>query len=161
MKLQMIILGTSLVAAFAAGCGGNGVASDPLASTWSNESCFGASSKPADIESCSVALTFSDDLSIDLEARWLSLSATATNPGCTTTKRVTGQTWSTDHGANTFTVSGKGDATMERSDCVNDADNQAAATTTEIAIPTGDTSFEINADTLTISAGALAGKYTR
>lgn len=160
MKLQMILLGTSLLASFAAGCG-NGVASDPLASTWNNESCFGSSSKPADVESCTVTLTFGDDLNVDLEARWISLAATATNPGCTTKKRVTGQTWSADHAANTFTVSGKGEATMERTDCVNDADNQAAAATTEIAIPSGDTSFEINADTLTITSGALSGKYTR
>jgi len=159
MKLQMIAIGT-LLAASLAGCG-NGVTSDPLAGTWSNQSCFGTSSKPADIESCSIALTFSEDLSIMLEARWISLAATATNPGCTTTRMVVGQTWSADHGADTFTVSGTGEATTARTDCVNDVDNQEAVATKEIGIPLGDTDYEINGDTLTVSSGALAGKYTR
>jgi hypothetical protein len=160
MKFNMIITGLFLLAGLA-GCDGNGVASDPLAATWSNKSCFGSSSKPADIDSCSTTLTFGDDLSIMLEARWISLAATATTPGCTTLKMVQGQTWSTDHGANTFTVSGKGDATMERTSCVNAADNHVASPTTDIAIPLGDTSYEINANTLTVSSGALGGTYTR
>lgn len=160
MKLNMIAVGSSLIALLAAGCG-NGVTSDPLAGTWSNTQCFGSDSMPADVESCSVALIFSDDLGIDLEARWISLAATATNPGCTTIRLVQGQTWSADHEDDTFTVSGKGASTEERSDCVNEADNQEAKVTAEIAIPGGDATYDITGDTLTVSSGALAGTYTR
>lgn len=161
MNLHSIALASSTLALLALqGCG-NGVADDPLTGTWSNTACFGSSSVPSDVASCSVTLTFSDGLDIQLKATWISLAATATNPGCTTTRLVQGQTWSADHDANTFTVSGDGTATMERSDCVNAEDNQSAVATTDIAIPSGDTTYSISGNTLTVTTGALKGTYSR
>ncbi len=161
MNFDKIALGFSLVSLLAtAGCG-NGVSDDPLAGTWSNTSCYGSSSKPADIESCKTEMTFGDDLTVELRAEWISLSATATNPGCSTLKVVTGQTWSTEHEADTFTVSGDGKATMERTNCVNDADNLEASDTTDISIPGGDTTYTLSGDTLYVKSGSLEGTYTR
>ncbi len=155
-------LAFSLLASFAlAACGGTDAVDDPLAGTWTNSECFGASSKPADIESCSTELTFTDALDITLQTEWISLAATATNPGCTTTKIASGQTWSASHADGTFTVSGDGSATMERSNCVDPADDSSAESTTDIAIPSGDHDYEISGDTLTIKSGALQGVYTR
>jgi hypothetical protein len=161
MKFNTIAIGFSLVSGLAAAGCGNGVASDPLAATWTNASCFGSSSKPADVASCSVELTFTNDLKIELRADEISLSATATNPGCTTTRIVQGQKWSTDHAADTFTVTGTGAATMQRSSCVNKSDDQPAVATTDIAIPLGDTTYAISGSTLTVSTGGLKGTYTR
>jgi azurin len=161
MNFNKIALGFSLVSGLAlAGCG-NGVSDDPLAGTWSNNECFGSASEPADIESCSSELTFTNELDVELRADWISLAATATHPGCTTTKRVTGQQWSAEHAADTFTVTGNGAATMERTDCVNKDDDIAAATTTDISIPSGDTKYAISGDTLTVQSGSLKGTYTR
>lgn len=161
MNLHSIAAASSMLALLALqGCG-NGVADDPLTGTWTNTTCFGTDSTPADVASCTVTLTFSDGLDIQLQATWISLAATATNPGCTTTRLVQGQTWSADHEENTFTVSGDGEATLERSDCVNAEDNQAASATTDIAIPSGDTTYSISGDTLTVTTGALQGTYSR
>ncbi len=160
MKLNQVAFGLSLVSLFAiAGC--TDAADDPLAGAWSNDKCFGTASKPADIESCTTELSFSNELEVELEATWVSLSATATNPGCTATKLVTGQQWSTDHAEDTFTVSGTGTATLERAKCVNDADNLAATATSDINIPSGDTTYTLSGDTLTVSSGSLKGVYTR
>ncbi|HRI70117.1 MAG TPA: hypothetical protein PK156_38065 [Polyangium sp.] len=163
MKLNQFAIGLSFVSLFAiAGCGTD-AASDPLAGTWSNDKCFGTSSKPADVESCTTELSFSDGLDIELEATWVSLAATATNPGCTTTKVVTGQEWSTDHAKDTFTVAGTGTSTIERSKCVNDEDNLDAVATSDIEIPSGATTYMLgdNDDTLTVQTGSLKGVYTR
>lgn len=161
MKLNELALGLSLVSLFAiAGCGSD-AADDPLAGTWSNSSCFGTSSKPADVESCKTEVTFTNDLNVDLEAEWVSLAATAMYPGCTTTKLVTGQQWSTDHAKDTFTVMGKASATVERKNCVNSTDNLSAASTTDITIPSGDTKYTLSGDKLTIESGSLKGAYTR
>jgi hypothetical protein len=161
MTLNKIALGLSLVSLFAiAGCGSE-AANDPLAGAWSNDTCFGAASKPADIESCSTKLTFSDGLKIDLDAQWVSLAATAKTPGCTTTRLVTGQEWSADHAKNTFNVSGSGASTIERTTCVNDTDNLNATSTTDISIPSGDSTYALSGDTLTIKTGALKGAYNR
>jgi hypothetical protein len=161
MKAQKISFFFSILSAFAiAGCG-NGVEADPLAGDWTSDSCFGSSSMPADVESCSVALAFTDDLEVKLDATWISLAATETNPGCTTIRSVTGQEWSTDHATNTLTVTGKGKATIERKDCVKEEDNLAAIATSDIEVPAGDAKYEINTDTLTILSGALGGIYRR
>jgi len=161
VNTRKIVIGFSLAAGLAiTGCG-NGVADDPLAGTWSNKDCFGSSSTPADVESCSTALMFTNDLDVQLTASWISRSATKTNPGCTTTRVVTGQQWTTDHGTGTFTVTGAGTATMERSHCVNSVDNVAATETTDISIPTGDTDYTISGNTLAVQSGPLKGTYKR
>jgi hypothetical protein len=55
-----------------------------MAGTWSNKTCFGSSVTPPDIESCAVALTFTNELEVELKADWMSLPATATieRAGC-------------------------------------------------------------------------------
>jgi hypothetical protein len=161
MNVTKIITGFSLVSLLAmAGCG-TSADDDPLAGTWSNSSCYGSTSKPADIESCTTELRFENDLTIELQAEWISLAATSTNPGCTTTKLVTGQQWSTDHERDTFTVTGGAEATMERTGCVNETDNMEPAATSDISIPTGETTYTLNGDTLTLQLGSLSGTYTR
>jgi hypothetical protein len=118
---------------------------------------------PEDVEECSTTLTFTDALTVDLQADWLSLPATADYPGCTTTELVTGQTWSTQAGKDndTYTISGNGVATMERTGCVNDADNSEPVATSDISIPEGEADYQISGDTLTILTTSLAGSYTR
>jgi len=161
MKFYKIALGFSFGSVLAiAGCG-NGVADDPLVGTWSNASCFGSKSMPADIGSCSSELTFTSELDVQLKADWISLAATEMNPRCTTTKLVTGQQWSTEHEADTFTVTGNGEATVERTNCVHAEDNQAATATTDISIPDGDTKYAISGQTLSVQSGALEGTYVR
>ena len=161
MKLNKLALGLSLVSLIAiAGCGSD-AANDPLAGTWSNTSCYGTSTKPADVESCKTELTFSNDLNVNLKAEWVSLAATAMYPGCTTTKAATGQQWSADHAKDTFTVMGKASATMERTNCVNATDDLSPAATTDLSIPSGDTTYTLSGDTLTVQSGSLKGAYTR
>lgn len=145
-----------------AGCGGSGP-DDPLTGTWSNKACYGAESTPSDIAECGVELTFTDDLEIELKADWVSLPATSTHPRCTTTKRVTGQRWSTRQEADSqiLTVTGSGTATIERADCVNTEDDLTAEPTSDISIPSGDAKYQITGGKLTILAGGLAGTYTR
>lgn len=132
---------------------------DPLTGTWSNDNCFGVSSMPDDIEACNTELSFNSGLDVELKVEWVSKAATANYAGCTTTRLVTGQTWSTD--GSTFTVSGDGVATSERTGCVNDADNSSPAKVSGIAIPSGDTSYTLSGDSLTVGSGALKGAYTR
>jgi hypothetical protein len=161
MNIRQIALGFSLLSASAMlGCG-NGVEDDPLAGEWSNDKCFGSASKPADVESCAVALSLTDALEVELDATWISLAATETNPGCTTTRSVTGQVWSADHATNTMTVSGKGVSTLGRTDCVIEEDNLEAEETTDISLIAGEAVYEINSDSLTILSGSLKGTYTR
>jgi hypothetical protein len=157
-----MVYGLSFAAIFAvAGCGGS--PDDPLSGTWRNETCFGSSVTPPDIEKCTVALTFTNDLEIEVMAEWVSLPATADHPGCTTTKLVTGQTWSTRHATDVeiLNVKGSGTATVERYDCVKDEDNMDTRATSDIEIPPGDMSYQISDDKLTILSGTLAGTYTR
>jgi hypothetical protein len=144
-----------------AGCGGTD--DDPLSGTWSNTACFGSESTPADISRCTTALTFTTDLGVEFKAEWFSLPATAMYPRCTTTRQVTGQTWSTEAvaSADTLTVTGSGRATIARANCVNMTDDLLATTTADIAIPTGDISYQINNRTLSIMSGTLTGTYTR
>lgn len=161
MLIRTFALTTALVSILAIpGCG-NGVEDDPLAGSWSNTQCFGESSTPADIESCKTTITFANSLDLTVEIDWISRAATATTPGCTTTRLVTGQQWSTEQDVDTFTLTGKPAATIARSNCVNDADNADAKTTTEITIPNGDNRYSLSGDTLTIESGSLAGVYTR
>lgn len=161
MKFNKIVLGFSLVPLLATAACGSSADDDPLAGVWSNTSCYGSSSKPADVESCETELTFDNDLTIQLKAEWISLAATSTNPGCTTTKLVTGQQWSTEHATDTFTLTGDGAATVERTGCVNEGDNMEATATTDISIPNGETTYTLSGDTLSIKSGLLEGTYTR
>ena len=80
-------------------------------------------------------------------------------PGCTTTRSVDGQTWSTD--GDTFTLAGEGKATMERSSCVTASDEFKSMPTTSIAVKSGASGYVITDNSLTIATGALAGTYTR
>jgi hypothetical protein len=137
-----------------AGCGGE----DPLTGTWSNSTCFGSASTPAGIKSCTTALTFTTDLAFSLKAEQFSEPATAMAPGCTTTRLVEGQTWSTD--GDTYTLAGTGKPTMARSSCVNATDEFKAVATTDVAVPTGGSAYVITANSLSITSGPLAGTYT-
>lgn len=161
MNFHNIAFGLSFVTALAmTGCGSE-AEDDPLAATWSNTECFGMASKPDDVESCTSALMFTNDLELELRTDWISLSATATNPGCTTTRQVKGQQWSADHDQQTFTLTGNGEATIERTNCVNDEDNLETTATNDLDIPSGDSPYTINGDTLTVDSGALRGTYKR
>jgi hypothetical protein len=146
------------LAALLPACGSSG-ADDPLTGSWSNTSCFGSSTIPADVDKCTTTLTFTTGLDIELRAEWFSKPATATNPGCTTTRQVVGQQWSTD--STTFTVTGSGTSTVERTKCVNETDNMAPVPTTDIAIPSGGTRYEISNGTLSILSGDLSGSYAK
>jgi hypothetical protein len=160
MELNKITIGFSLVSLIAmAGCG-NGV-DDPLAGTWSNTDCYGVSSKPADIESCNTELIFGNDLTLELTAERISLAATATTPGCTTTRLITGQKWSTDHARDTFTVTGDGATTIERTNCVNETDNMDAVDTTDVSISDGAATYTLSDNTLSVKSGSLTGTYIR
>lgn len=156
-----IMAAVCLPVAFAlSGCGGS---SDPLAGTWSNTTCYGSDTMPADIESCAVSLRFTDELTIELQADWLSMPATADYPGCTTTKLVTGQSWSTQEAKDydVLTIAGTGTPTIERTGCVYDADNMDPTDTTEISIPEGDVDYQISGDGLTVMTTSLEGSYTK
>lgn len=151
----------SLFAVFLAlsGC----ASSDDLAGTWSNNTCYGYASMPDDIESCSLAITFTDGLEISLQSDMVSLPATADYPGCNTVLLTTGQTWSTrvegDH--EVFTVSGGGSATAARTGCVNEEDNMDAASTDEISIAEGDVDYELSGNELTVLTSDLEGTYQK
>jgi hypothetical protein len=160
MKTQSILVFPLFAMITLAACATDAT-DDPLAGTWKNTECFGTPTKPTDVESCTTEITFTNDLALDLKAEWVSLAATATNPGCTTTKRVSGQEWSTSHEDETFTVSGKASATVERSNCIQAADDSAAATTNDITIASGEIHYTLSGDTLTITSSGLQGVYTR
>jgi hypothetical protein len=156
MILNRMMLGLSVALAFAAaGCGGD----DPLTGTWTNTACFGVKATPEGIKSCSTELTFTADLAFSLKAKAFSEPATAMAPGCTTTRSVDGQTWSTD--GTSFTLEGDGKATTERSSCVNATDEFKSMATTDIAVASRASGYVITDNSLTISAGDLAGTYTR
>jgi hypothetical protein len=167
MNLIRIVSVPFLAAAFAlTGCGTSAPPADtapmaPLAGTWSNATCFGTASTPSTDTSCTVALTFTSSLDVSLTATWLSMPATATYPGCTTTKEVTGQRWSTQAGENDeiLTVTGVGAATMERTGCVNMTDDLMATPVTDISIESGQTDYQLSNGTLTVLSGDLAGTY--
>lgn len=157
--MNKLLIALSCVSFLAiAGCSVS-AADDPLTGNWKNTECFGLASKPADIDSCSTELDFTVDLDVKLIAKEVSLAATATHPGCTTTKIASGQKWSTD--STTVAITGSSAATLQRASCVNETDNQAATTTTDISIPAGDSPYTISGNTLTIASGALKGIYTR
>lgn len=155
MFLNRMALGLSVAMVFAGvGCGGD----DALTGTWSNDSCFGMKTMPEGIKSCKTALTFTNELTFELKAEQVSEPATAMAPGCTTTRLIQGQTWSTD--GTSFTLEGTGKATMERTSCVNVTDELKAAPTSDIAIPKDRSGYVITDNSLTIAAGPLAGTYT-
>lgn len=135
--------------------------SDPLAGTWSNETCYGSTSTPEDIESCEVALTFTDGLEMSLRAEWVSLPATANFPGCITTQEVTGKDWSTrpESDFDVLTVKGHGTATMERRGCVRPEDDLDETETSQIKLPSGEINYQITDGVLTILTTELEGTY--
>src|SRR5580698_6334395 len=106
MTLPRMFLGLSLGGALAlTGCNGiGGGTTDPLTGTWSNATCFGSTSTPSSIASCSVSLAFTADLDVSLTATCLSMAETAMYPGFTTTKQVTGQQWSINDAMPTETL---------------------------------------------------------
>ena len=155
MILDRMALGLSVAMMFAGvGCGGE----DPLTATWSNTSCFGFKGTPVGMKSCSTQLTFTADLAFSLEAKQFAEPATAVGPGCTTTRKVQGQTWSTD--GTSFTLGNTGKATTERSSCVNASDEFKAVATKDIEVASGTTAYAITDNSLNIPSGPLAGTYT-
>ncbi len=60
-----------------------------------------------------------------------------------------------------LTVKGQGTATVERSGCVNDADNLDPIETSDISIPTGDIEYQIVDGVLTILNTVLEGTFTQ
>lgn len=161
MNRNGITIGLSFLSLLAIAACGSAASDDPLADTWSSTSCYGASSKPADVESCYTELTLGDDLTVELKTEQLSLAATSSNPGCTTTWLITGQQWSTDHVSETLTLKGKGATTVERAGCIHEADDKEAAATSDLSIAEGSGTYTINEDSLAIESGPLKGTYTR
>jgi hypothetical protein len=156
MFLNRMALGLSVAMVFAGvGCGGD----DPLTGSWTNTACFGAKATPDGVKSCTTTLSFTNELAFSLKSEQFSEPATAVAPGCTTTRLVEGQSWSTD--GDTFTLAGGGKATLARSSCVNATDEFPATTTTDIAIPSAGSGYVITDNSLTIAAGLLAGTYTK
>jgi hypothetical protein len=158
-----ILLSASIFAVLATvGCG-NGP-DDAITGTWTNTSCFGAAVMPANIQQCSLRLEFGADLTATLIDSRQSQPATQMYPRCTITRRVSGQRYSTSDGTSsrmTLTITGVGMATLERSGCANPDDNVGAMADTFDAVPNGPIPYQLNADTLTITAGPLAGSYSR
>lgn len=180
MKHQGLYVGLSLLSALAfsalAGCdqdtttetssdtdtdANRGASPDPLTGDWKGENCFGSAQKPSEVESCSITLSFSKDLDFSMEAAWVNLAATQEYPGCTTTKRVTGQKWSTDHDKDTIHITGTSHATMERAKCVDPKDEVQTSSTDDISVPAGDYHYSIDGTTLNIDSGPLKGVYAR
>jgi len=164
MKYARIASASSLVLTLAlAGCGSSTAPApmDPLTGAWTNATCFGSTSMAPDISSCSVTLTFTSSLDLSLTAAWLSRPATASYPGCTTTKRVTGQRWSTRvvRGMDVFTVTGTGTSTVERTGCVNATDDLGATPVTDISIDSGDIGYLLSNNELTVLSSNVAGTY--
>lgn len=137
----------------------SGATPDPLTGDWSGDICFGAAQKPDDVESCKTTLSFNKDLTFSVQAEWVNRAATATFPGCTTTKRLSGQKWSTDHETDTLTITGESHATMERAKCVNEKDNLQATAATDITVRAGEYQYSIDDGKLNIESGPLRGTY--
>lgn len=163
MSLHSTPTGLSILVTLSVlGCQQSSVATeDPLTGTWGSDACFGSSTTPEDVERCSVELVFASELDFSLRAEWISLAATARDPGCTTVRQVTGQKWSTNHDTSTLTLTGSGQATLERSSCVNPEDNLEPTATSDIEVRPGNMRYEISDDTLRVLAGSLEGSYTR
>lgn len=145
--------------ALSLGCGGKGL-DDPLTGTWANTTCFNDTSMPADIQSCKLSLRFDADLSLTLIDSRQSQPATAVNPRCNANRTVTGMKYSTN-GTGTVTLTGTSSSTLERKDCANAADNQAAMADTRDSIAAGSFKYSITDKTLSITSGALVGDYLR
>lgn len=163
MITRTMLLAPLFAALATAGCAVNGP-NDALTGTWTNTSCFGATAMPADIQSCSITLAFGADLSVAMTDARQSQPATAQWPRCTTTRRVTGQQYSTSNGAtnsNTMTITGSSTSTMERTGCANAADNSPPAADSVDSIAPGELNYEISANVLTIPTGPFAGHYSR
>ena len=146
-----------------AGCTINGP-NDALTGTWTNTSCYGSPTMPADIQSCSTSVEFGADLSVTVVDSRQAQPATAMYPRCTITRRATGQQYSTSNGTGslmTVTITGQSTSTIERTGCANATDNAAPAADTFNPIPAGVAPYQISTNMLTISAGSLAGSYTR
>ncbi len=154
-------VGVPLVATllFSVGCGGSGP-DDPVTGTWANGSCFGDTTTPPDIQTCKLSLRFDADLKFTLIDARQSLPATAVTPRCNAIRTVTGMTYSTNS-LGTLTLSGSSASTLERKDCANAADNQAAMADTRHTLAAGPISYSIKDKTLSITTGQLSGDYLR
>jgi len=144
---------------FSLGCGGKGP-DDPITGTWANGTCFGDTSMPADIQSCKLSVRFDADLSVTLINSRQSMPATAVNPRCNAVRTVTGMKYSTNS-AGTLTLTGSSTSTLERKDCANVADNQAAMADTRDSLNAGALKYSIADTKLTITSGQIAGEYLR
>jgi hypothetical protein len=118
---------------------------------------------PANVQTCGVSLTFTAGLTFSLSATEQAPPASATTPRCLTTHTITGQTWSEGikNNAQTLTIAGTGTATVNVTDCVHDSDDSSSTADTATAVVPGDMAYSINGNTLAISAGSLAGTYTK
>lgn len=143
----------------AAACGGNGP-DDPLTGSWSNATCFGDTSQPADIQSCKLTISLERDLTVIVKDSRQSLPATAVNPRCTAIRTMTGLRYSTNS-AGTLTFTGTTSSTLVRKDCANMADNLAETADTRDSVSAGSTGYSITDTTLSVSSGQLSGDYLR
>jgi len=168
MKLGRSVIGLPLFSALAlvalAGCKNEtspSATEDPLTGDWNSTACYGSATKPEGVESCKTTLSFGKELDFEVTAQWVYPAAAEKQAGCVTTRRVTGQEWSTDHTKGTLKISGPAQATEERTDCVDEKDNQKAAPTTDVQSVSGESQYTVHGDTLTINSGKLRGSYTR
>src|SRR5205814_1537261 len=125
MTTRLTILAPMFALLAAAGCNGP---NDALTGTWTNSSCFGTATMPADIQTCSTSLAFSRDLDLVIRDVRQSQPATANYPRCTSTRTISGQQYSTSNNggaSGTLTLAGDSTSTLERAGCANDSDNSA------------------------------------
>ncbi len=140
-------------------CGGKGP-DDPITGSWANGNCFGDASMPADIQSCQSTMRFGADLSFTFIDSRQSLPATSVNPRCTAVRTVTGLKYSTTS-MGTLTLAGSSMSTLERKDCANAADNQAATADGRDSLTAGPISYLITNKTLSLASSQLGGDYLR
>ena len=77
MKLGRSLIGLPLFSVLAlatmAGCKPGettpSATEDPLTGQWNNTSCYGSTTKPADVESCKTTLDFDKDLDLEITAQ--------------------------------------------------------------------------------------------
>ena len=139
------------------GCGGKGP-DDPITGTWGNATCFGDASMPADIQTCKLSVRFDADLSVTLIDSRQSLPATSVFPRCIAERTVTGMKYSTNN-MGTLTLTGSSTSTLARTNCANEADNQAKMADTRDALNPGTLTYSIAAKTLSITAGQIVGDF--
>ena len=113
---------------------------------------------PSDIQTCKLSVRFDQDLTVTLLDSRQSLPATATYPRCITLRTVTGMKYSTNNGS-TLTLTGTSSSSLERTNCANVADNQAATADSRDSLAAGTMTYTITDKTLSIVLGQIAGSY--